>query len=119
MDFASNPYATVLIPEPMDYFAACGSTSMCEAKCRAEYAAFSRQLAQEEAVHSMSPVTRMVEKVTESMLFVDLDDDALTPMNILAMVELSDCRWVVTLVVGLSLPLCRAYTCPSFQTTCY
>jgi hypothetical protein len=68
---------------------------MCEAKCRAEYAAFSRQLAQEEAVHSMVPVTRMVEKVTESMLFVDLDDDALTPMNILAMVELSDCRWVI------------------------
>ena len=43
----------------------------------------------------MVPVTRMVEKVTESMLFVDLDDDALTPMNILAMVELSDCRWVI------------------------
>jgi hypothetical protein len=84
MDFATNPYATVLIPEPMDYFAACGSTSMCKAKCRSEYDAFERQLLQEEAVHSMVPVVRTVEKVTESLLFVDLDDDTFTPMNILA-----------------------------------
>jgi hypothetical protein len=45
MDFASNPYATVLIPEPIDYFAACGATSMCEAKCGTEFTAFDRQLA--------------------------------------------------------------------------
>ena len=44
MDFLTNPYATVLIPEPMDYFSACSATSMCEAKCRAEFAAFDRQL---------------------------------------------------------------------------
>jgi hypothetical protein len=92
MDFASNPYATVLIPEPMDYFAACGSTSMCRSKCGTEYRAFEKQLLQEEAMHSMAPVVRTVEKVTESMMFVDLDEDAYTPMNILAMVELSDCR---------------------------
>ncbi len=41
-DFESNPYATVLIPEPMDYFSACSGTSMCEAKCRSEYNAFDR-----------------------------------------------------------------------------
>lgn len=34
-DFESNPYSTVLIPEPMDYFSACSATSVCEAKCRA------------------------------------------------------------------------------------
>jgi hypothetical protein len=94
MDFLTNPYATVLIPEPMDYFSACSATSMCEAKCRAEFAAFDRQLAQEAALHSMSPVTKTVEKTVESMLFLDLDDDAYTPMNIMAMVELSDCRCV-------------------------
>lgn len=92
MDFASNPYTTVLIPEPMDYFSACGSTSMCEAKCRAEYQSFDQQLALEAIVHSSDPVTKTIEKVTESMLFVDLDEDAYTPMNIMAMVELSECR---------------------------
>jgi hypothetical protein len=89
-----NPYATVLIPEPMDYFAACGATSMCEAKCNAEYSAFDRQLVLEAVLHSNSPVTKNIERNTESMLFVDLDEDAYTPMNIMAMVELSDCRFV-------------------------
>ena len=94
MDFATNPYATVLIPEPMDYFAACGATSMCEAKCRAEFDAFDRQLALEQAMHSFSPVSKTVQKTTESMLFADLNEDAYMPMNIMAMVELSDCRLV-------------------------
>jgi len=76
----------------MDYFASCSATSMCHAKCQAEFDAFDRQLAEEAALHSMSPVSKTVEKTTESMLFVDLDEDAYTPMNILAMVELSDCR---------------------------
>ena len=76
----------------MDYSAACGATSMCHAKCSAEFDAFDRQLLEEAALHSMAPVSKTVEKTTESMLFVDLDEDAYTPMNIMAMVELSDCR---------------------------
>ena len=98
LDFSSNPYATVLIPEPMDYFAACSATSMCHAKCNAEFNAFDRQLAEEAALHSLSPMSKTVEKTTESMLFVDLDEDAYTPMNIMAMVELSDCRYVCVCV---------------------
>ncbi len=47
MDFASNLYATVLIPEPIHYFAACCATLMCEAKCGAEFTAFDMQLAVE------------------------------------------------------------------------
>lgn len=92
MDFSSNPYATVLIPEPMDYFAACAATSMCEAKCSSEFTSFDRQLALEAIMHSSDPVMRTIEKTTESLLFVDLDEDAYTPMNIMAMVELSDCK---------------------------
>ena len=86
----------MLVPEPMDYFAACGATSMCRAKCAAEFAAFDRQLAEDAALHALAPVSKTVEKTTESMLFVDLDEDAYTPMNILAMVELSDCRCVLS-----------------------
>lgn len=92
MDFSNNPYTTVLLPEPMDYFSSCAQTSMCEAKCGAEFRAFDHQLAFEEAMHLMVPVSKSVERTTESMLFVDLDEDAFTPMNILAMAELSDCR---------------------------
>jgi hypothetical protein len=97
MDFASNPYATVLMPEPMDYFAACSATSMCQAKCHADFQAFDRQLATEMALHSVDPVTKTIEKTTESLLFVDLDEDAFTPMRIMAMVELSDCRYSICL----------------------
>lgn len=95
MDFASNPYTTVLIPEPMDYFAACGATTMCESKCSADFRAFDQQRAVEAALHAPgSGVSKTVEKTVESMLFVDLDEDAYTPMNIMAMVELSECRSV-------------------------
>lgn len=76
----------------MDYFAACEADSMCEAKSRAEFNAFDQQLALEAAMHSTDPVIRTVERTTESMLFVDLDEDAYMPMNIMAMVELSNCR---------------------------
>lgn len=93
MDFATNPYATVLIPEPMDYFASCAATSVCDAKCAVDFEAFERQKLIEIATLN-EPVSKQVEKTTESMLFVDLDEDAYTPMNILAMVELSDCRLV-------------------------
>lgn len=98
MDFATNPYATVLVPEPMDYFSACSATSMCEAKCRAEFVAFDRQLALEEESQQQQQgknlASTTVERTTESMLFVDLDQDAYTPMDrIMAMVELSDCRY--------------------------
>jgi hypothetical protein len=71
---------------------------MCHAKCNAEFNAFDRQLAEEAALHSLSPMSKTVEKTTESMLFVDLDEDAYTPMNIMAMVELSDCRYVCVCV---------------------
>ena len=67
---------------------------MCEAKCNAYFTAFNRQLALEKALHSMCPITKTIERATESMLFVDLDEDAFMPMNIMTMVELSKCRCV-------------------------
>jgi hypothetical protein len=115
LDFSMNPYATVLIPEPMDYFAACGATSMCEAKCNAEYSAFDRQLVLEAVLHSNSPVTKNIERTTESMLFVDLDEDAYTPMNIMAMVELSDCRLVLFACMHV---LSDVYTHPFAHSSC-
>jgi uncharacterized protein YqgC (DUF456 family) len=39
-DFENNPFATVLIPEPFDYFASCGATTLCSLKCATDIAAF-------------------------------------------------------------------------------
>jgi hypothetical protein len=44
MDFETNPYATVIMPEPVDYFSACGRTSMCGLKCAPEFDAFDQAL---------------------------------------------------------------------------
>ena len=92
MDFEGNPYATVLIPEPVDYFSACARTSMCSLKCDADFSAFDADLANyANAAAPLAPPTVKTSQ-QESRFFVDLNEDAYTPMQILAMVELSDCR---------------------------
>lgn len=91
-EFTANPYATVLIPEPADYFQACSSTSLCELKCRAEFEAFDKQLAMDFSAMQEEP-PKTIEKTVESMFFMDLNEDAFMPLNVLAMVELSDCRF--------------------------
>lgn len=53
MDFSTNPFTTVLIPEPIDYFAACSATSVCEAKCFPEISSF--QQAKAKVGHSFFP----------------------------------------------------------------
>jgi hypothetical protein len=44
MDFEDNPYATVLIPEPFDYFAGCAATTQCRLQCAVESDAFETAL---------------------------------------------------------------------------
>ena len=99
----------------MDYFSACSATSICESKCRAgtdvafqrlllltttdilknaEFKAFDHQLAIEAAAHIMdgnNAKSRTIQKTVESLLFADVNEDSYTPMNIMAMVELSEC----------------------------
>lgn len=36
----TNPYVVAIVPEPVDYFRACGLTSVCRSRCRAEIQAF-------------------------------------------------------------------------------
>jgi hypothetical protein len=40
----------------------------------------------------MEEPTRSIEKTVESMFFVELNEDSFMPINVLAMVELSDCK---------------------------
>jgi hypothetical protein len=86
-DFENDPFAMVLIPEPYDYFASCGSTTLCSIKCGGEIRAFDEAL-----MLSENTATRRVQTVqVESLFFNDLDEDSLMPMKIVTMVELSTC----------------------------
>jgi hypothetical protein len=57
MDFSQNPYAIVLMPEPVDYFAACGSTTLCATKCSSEMNAFEKEVARYADASKVSIVT--------------------------------------------------------------
>lgn len=97
-DVETNPYATVLLPEPMDFWGACSVTETCRKKCMGVMMLFeeekalavSRKTASERGLYTTKTVTNDV----ESKLFVGVDGDAYTPFKILAMVELEDCSVV-------------------------
>jgi hypothetical protein len=90
MDFDGNPFATVLIPEPFDYFASCAMTTLCENKCRTEISAFNTAL----LGYGQQGSARQLDTVTTSLFFNNMDEDALMPMKIVTMVELSNCEMV-------------------------
>lgn len=91
-DFEANPYATVLMPEPVDYFLSCSRTSFCALKCATDFDAFDAELLRHaNAAEGQASVVRGEQ---ESLFFPELDEDAYTPMHILSMVELSDCQLV-------------------------
>jgi hypothetical protein len=90
-DFVSNPYAAVLLPDPLDYFAACGKTSLCRMKCDADISAF-EQAYVTDITPRMQPLSTVIAQTQESMMFMDLNLDAYTPMKIESIVQLVDCR---------------------------
>jgi hypothetical protein len=92
-DFVENPYATVLIPEPLDYFAACGKTSICRTKCNVDISAFELAYAND-FTSSMTPQSTVISTKEESLLFMDLNLDAYTPMRIESIVQLLDCSGI-------------------------
>jgi hypothetical protein len=87
LDFDGNPFATVLIPEPFDYFAGCAMTTLCENKCRTEISTFNDALLR----YGQQGNSRRLDTVATSLFFNNLDEDALMPMKIVTMVELSNC----------------------------
>lgn len=44
LNFETDPYVVVILPEPVDYFRACSMTSLCEQRCGGEIAAFEKLL---------------------------------------------------------------------------
>jgi hypothetical protein len=93
-NYQTNPFVVAIVPEPIDYFRACGLTSVCRTRCRAEIEAF-------EAANTNPSITSQTYTVrTNSPFFLELDEGAITPMTILAITELSDCE----AVCGVRLP---------------
>ena len=77
-----------IVPEPVDYFRACGLTSVCRARCRPEIEAF------EEANLNPSVIRRDYSTKSNSPFFLDIDEGSITPMTIIATTEISDCEYV-------------------------
>jgi hypothetical protein len=87
MDFESNPFATVLIPEPFDYFAGCASTTQCALQCAVEMDAFDEAFIR----YLDSPQPRVTNTQTRSYFFNDMNEDSTMPMKIVTLVELLNC----------------------------
>lgn len=66
-NFQTNPYVVAIVPEPVDYFRACGLTSVCRARCRSEILAF------EEANANPDIITTTYTARSHSPFFLDID----------------------------------------------
>lgn len=86
-NFDTNPYVVTLIPEPADYWRACGKTDFCRLRCRDQIQAF----------EEVKPSAAMVRSVTtqqtvQSLFFPKLDTDAYNPFSsVVAISEMSQC----------------------------
>lgn len=87
-NFQTNPYVTLIIPEPVDYFRPCGQTSVCRSRCRAEIEAF------EAANTNPSVITQPYTTRSNTPFFLKVDEGSVTPMTIIATTELTDCEYV-------------------------
>lgn len=87
-NYQTNPFVVAIIPEPVDYFRACGLTSICRSRCRAEIEAF--ELVNDNPSITYAPYTVR----SNSPFFLDLDEGSVTPMTIIALTEITDCAHV-------------------------
>lgn len=83
LNYNEDPDVVVIMPYPSDYFQACGSTSLCRAKCARVWDAFDKSL----AASSVKSTTQQIQVAVESLFFPVLTLDAFTPMAIRALVQ--------------------------------
>lgn len=89
-DSEKNPFSAVLIPEPYDFWGACGATSLCKTKCFFPEQVFEQEVARLGLLASQG-AQQTVSRTVESRFFEGLDSDTLAPLSVLAMVQLQDC----------------------------
>lgn len=83
LDFQNDPHVVVIVPQPVDYFVRCGTTSLCKQICSAEWKAF-----QEAGPGAAVRPPQTVKATVESLFFPGQLDDDLVLTNATAVVEL-------------------------------
>ena len=83
LNYYSDPNVVVLLPYPIDYFQACGSTSLCRSKCSGVWDAFDAAL----AGVSDYTYTRKVTIQAESLFFPTMSEDAFMPMKVFTLMQ--------------------------------
>ena len=81
LNYNQDPDVVVIMPYPVDYFQACGSTSLCQAKCAGPWNAF------EQSLTAAASSTQRVTVDVESLFFPSMTVDSFNPMNIMALLE--------------------------------
>jgi len=85
MNFRQDPQVVVIMPEPVDYFQACGSTTSCKTKCAGNWAAFKSEVVKRDA-NSLSRVMT-VDQDVESLFFPSSEVEMVAPGNVVALTE--------------------------------
>jgi len=89
MNFRQDPQVVVLMPEPVDYFHACGRTSSCQTKCSGTWAAFREEVSKRDSSSLLRVLT--VEQNVESLFFPTAEVDMVAPGKVVALTEPRTC----------------------------
>jgi hypothetical protein len=83
LDFQGNPHVIAIVPQPIDYFQACGKTSSCKMKCNAEWQLFEE--------YKTAPVQMPTISINyESMFFPGQYDSNNNMQYAMAVMEITD-----------------------------
>jgi hypothetical protein len=93
VNFRQDPQVVVIMPEPVDYFQGCASTTSCKTKCAGTWGAFSAEAAKRNPL-SLTGV-KTIEQSVESLFFPSPGVDIVAPGKILAMTEPPVCGLAV------------------------
>ena len=85
LSFDHNPNVVVIVPEPVDYFQACGRTTSCRSKCMDEWTAFST--AQSAYASASLSGNRTTIRAIQSKFFPAPEGAVAAPGNVLALTE--------------------------------
>lgn len=92
-NFKVDPQVVVIMPEPVDYFRSCGSTTYCRTKCLGNWEAFDDARARYDPARLTG--SRNLEKTVDSLFFPSIVAEIIAPGQIVALVRPDVCgSWV-------------------------
>lgn len=93
-NFQTNPNVVVIIPEPVDYFQACGTTQLCKTKCSGPWSMFQEALNGYSADQIQSQIT--ITHTMESLFFPYPVDEIVTLGTVIALTQVYPCTDICT-----------------------